>query len=94
MSESIRTTRLFDRPRICASATDEIDLPSFGAVLVSIDPRYFRPTEVEQLLGDATKAREKLGWVPRTSFAELVSEMMESELATIHQEQDRRDRFE
>lgn len=65
-----------------------------GAVLVSIDPRYFRPTEVDELLGDATKARQKLGWVPKTSFEELVREMVDSELATIHQEANRRDRFE
>lgn len=63
-----------------------------GAVLVSVDPRYFRPTEVDELLGDASKARQKLGWEPKTTFAELVTEMMESELATIHQEANRRDR--
>ena len=47
-----------------------------GAVIVRIDPRYYRPTEVETLLGDASKAREKLGWTPKTSFAELVREMV------------------
>ena len=46
-----------------------------------VDPRYFRPTEVETLLGDAGKAREKLGWVPRTSFTELVREMVDADLA-------------
>jgi GDPmannose 4,6-dehydratase len=45
-----------------------------------VDPRYYRPTEVETLLGDPTKAREKLGWVPKISFAELVSEMVRSDL--------------
>ncbi|MDP1683941.1 GDP-mannose 4,6-dehydratase [Hydrogenophaga sp.] len=44
--------------------------------IVEVDPRYFRPTEVETLLGDPTKAKEKLGWEPRTTFAELVSEMV------------------
>ena len=44
--------------------------------IVSVDPRYFRPTEVESLLGDATKAKERLGWTPRISFKELVSEMV------------------
>ncbi|MCM5681341.1 GDP-mannose 4,6-dehydratase [Schlegelella sp. S2-27] len=48
-----------------------------GDVVVRVDPRYFRPTEVETLLGDPTKAREKLGWTPRTSFEELVKEMIE-----------------
>jgi len=48
--------------------------------VVRVDPRYFRPTEVETLLGDPTKAKEKLGWVPKTSFDELVSEMVRSDL--------------
>ena len=52
-----------------------------GKLIVSVDPRYFRPTEVESLLGDATKAREKLGWTPRTSFSELVTEMMREDLS-------------
>jgi GDPmannose 4,6-dehydratase len=47
-----------------------------GTVVVRVDPRYFRPTEVETLLGDATKARERLGWSPTISFAELVREMV------------------
>lgn len=45
-------------------------------VLIRVDPRYFRPTEVESLLGDPTKAREKLGWQPEVSFAEMVKEMV------------------
>ena len=47
---------------------------------MAIDPRYFRPAEVDNLLGDAAKAREKLGWTPRTTFAELVAEMVREEL--------------
>ena len=47
-----------------------------GDVIVRIDPRYFRPTEVETLLGDATKARQKLGWEPAIRFDELVKEMV------------------
>ena len=50
-----------------------------GDVIVRVDPRYFRPTEVETLLGDPTKAKEKLGWVPTTSFEALVKEMVESD---------------
>ncbi len=48
--------------------------------IVKVDPRYFRPTEVETLLGDPTKAREKLGWAPKISFKELVSEMVREDL--------------
>jgi len=59
---------------------DEVAIGPDGNCVVGIDPRYFRPTEVETLLGDATKAREKLGWQPSTTFAELVSEMVQSDL--------------
>ncbi|WP_421885972.1 GDP-mannose 4,6-dehydratase [Methylibium sp.] len=50
-----------------------------GDVIVQVDPRYFRPTEVETLLGDPTKAKNKLGWTPTTTFEELVREMIESD---------------
>ncbi len=50
-----------------------------GDVIARVDPRYFRPTEVETLLGDPSKAKAKLGWVPATSFAELVTEMVEAD---------------
>ncbi|MGY4447254.1 GDP-mannose 4,6-dehydratase [Bradyrhizobium sp. i1.3.1] len=52
-----------------------------GKTVVKIDPTYFRPTEVDLLVGDATKAREVLGWTPKRSFAELVAEMVASDLA-------------
>ena len=55
--------------------------PVNGETIVSIDPRYFRPTEVDSLLGDASKAQQKLGWQPKTSFQELVREMVLSDLA-------------
>jgi GDP-mannose 4,6-dehydratase len=58
-----------------------------GRVLVEIDPRYFRPTEVEFLLGDPAKARKELGWVHTTGFRELVADMMESDLASIEHKQ-------
>jgi len=51
-----------------------------GKAIVRVDPRYFRPTEVETLLGDATKAKQKLGWVAETSFPKLVEEMVQSDL--------------
>jgi GDPmannose 4,6-dehydratase len=57
-----------------------------GVELVRVDPRYFRPTEVEQLLGDPSKAQEKLGWRHKTSFKELVTEMVESDLKVVAKE--------
>jgi len=54
--------------------------PDTGDVVVAIDPRYFRPTEVDTLLGDPTKARTKLGWQPRINFEDLISEMVASDL--------------
>jgi GDPmannose 4,6-dehydratase len=51
-----------------------------GQTVVAIDPRYFRPTEVDTLLGDPTKAREKLGWKPRRTFRELIAEMVTADL--------------
>jgi GDPmannose 4,6-dehydratase len=58
-----------------------------GRCIVSVDPRYFRPTEVESLLGDASKARRNLGWTPRTTFAELVTEMMRADLASAERDE-------
>ena len=55
------------------------DQISSSVPVVVVDPRYFRPAEVETLLGDATKAKQKLGWVPEISFEQLVSEMVESD---------------
>merc|ERR1711874_787703 len=51
-----------------------------GQVLVQVSPKYFRPTEVETLLGDPKKAREELGWTPEISFKELVHEMLEYDM--------------
>lgn len=51
-----------------------------GQEVLSVDPAYFRPTEVDLLVGDPTKAKKKLGWVTRISLQELVNEMMESDL--------------
>ena len=62
------------------TGADEKGYDAQGKCIVQVDPRYFRPTEVETLLGDASKAREKLGWTPRISFAELVAEMVREDL--------------
>lgn len=58
-----------------------------GNCIVAVDPRYFRPTEVETLLGDPSKAREKLGWQPQTSFAELVREMMREDMKSAQRDE-------
>lgn len=60
---------------------------SIGQVLMRVDPRYFRPTEVETLLGDPTNAKQKLGWSPTTSFASLVTEMAQADLDLARREQ-------
>ncbi len=65
-----------------------------GKVLVEVDPRYFRPTEVDLLLGDPGKARQKLGWRHRTSFAELVRDMVTSDLAQVRLEKERLNRHD
>jgi GDPmannose 4,6-dehydratase len=57
-----------------------------GKTVVRIDPQYFRPTEVDELIGDAAKARAKLGWQPKTSFADLVKEMVAGDLAIARRE--------
>lgn len=58
-----------------------------GHCRVAVDPRYFRPTEVETLLGDPTKARKQLGWQPRTSFTELVQEMVREDLKSAERDE-------
>lgn len=58
-----------------------------GKCVVAVDPRYFRPTEVETLLGDPTKAKEKLGWTPKITFDELVSEMVREDLKSAERDE-------
>lgn len=70
---------------VMAIEPGKYDLPAdarglVGRTIVRVDPRYFRPTEVDTLLGDPTKARQKLGWEPRTTFAELVAEMVREDM--------------
>lgn len=69
------------------AGVDERGLLPDGRVIVAVDPGYFRPTEVETLLGDASKAREKLGWSPEISFAQLVDDMTAADLAEAEAEQ-------
>jgi GDPmannose 4,6-dehydratase len=72
---------------------DEVGLDAkTGKVLVSIDERYFRPTEVDELLGDPSKARAKLDWYHKTTFRELVAEMVASDRKAIADEASRQDR--
>jgi GDPmannose 4,6-dehydratase len=59
---------------------DEIAVDPAGNIVVAVDARYFRPTEVETLLGDASNAKTKLGWTPRTTFDQLVEEMVDADL--------------
>ena len=58
-----------------------------GKCIVQVDPRYFRPTEVETLLGDASKARNKLGWTPKITFHELVAEMVREDLKSAERDE-------
>lgn len=66
---------------------DERALDAKGNIIVAVDPRYFRPAEVETLLGDSRKARKELGWSPRTSFAELVEEMVREDLKSAERDE-------
>lgn len=58
-----------------------------GKCIVQVDPRYFRPTDVETLLGDASKVRQKLSWTPKITFQELVSEMVRSDLQSVQRDE-------
>ena len=68
------------------SGVEEVGYDDNGNCIIQIDPRYFRPTEVEALLGDASKAHEQLGWVPKYRFTELVSEMVYEDLSEAENE--------
>jgi GDPmannose 4,6-dehydratase len=66
---------------------DEKGCDASGKCIVAVDQRYFRPTEVETLLGDPSKAKEKLGWTPKISFYELVSEMVQEDLKSVERDE-------
>ncbi len=67
--------------------TDEKGYDAGGKCVVAVDPRYFRPTEVDSLLGDATKARTRLGWTPKVKFKELVREMVVADYAAAQRDE-------
>lgn len=69
------------------TGVDEKGTDAKGKVIVAVDPRYFRPAEVETLLGDPTKAKTQLGWTPKTSFAELVAEMVREDLKSAERDE-------
>jgi len=69
------------------SGVDEKGYDGRGRCIVAVDPRYFRPTEVETLLGDAGKAHAKLGWKPRVTFEELVAEMVREDLRSAERDE-------
>ena len=66
---------------------DEKGYDAAGNCIVQVDSRYFRPTEVETLLGDPAKARQKLGWTPCTSFQQLVAEMVREDLKSAERDE-------
>jgi GDPmannose 4,6-dehydratase len=68
----------------CANPDYKLEI---GKEVVAVDPRYFRPTEVDLLIGDPTKAREKLGWIPEIALQELVNDMMQSDLHLMSREE-------
>jgi len=68
----------------CSNPEYQIEI---GKEVLAVDPRYFRPTEVELLIGDATKAKEKLGWVPQYELKDLIKDMMQSDLKLMHKDQ-------
>ena len=65
------------RIKSCSNPNYQLEI---GKEVLSIDPKYFRPTEVDLLVGDPTKAKEKLGWIPEIQLEELVQDMMDSDL--------------
>ncbi|MBA4139746.1 MAG: GDP-mannose 4,6-dehydratase, partial [Segetibacter sp.] len=70
---------------IVVSCREEYQVQA-GTVVVKVDPRYYRPTEVDLLIGDATKAKEKLGWQAKYTLPELVKEMVESDIQLFRSE--------
>jgi GDPmannose 4,6-dehydratase len=81
-TEEVGVVSALARTALAEEAAEHCDKKlEVGAKIVAIDRKYFRPAEVETLLGDASKAKAKLGWTAKTSFAQLVKEMMASDVA-------------
>ena len=78
--DGVNEVGYWTNPQLVIAGSDPQSMPSEIPV-IRIDPRYFRPTEVETLLGDPTKAKEKLGWVPAISLDQMVAEMVQTDLA-------------
>jgi len=74
------------------TGVDEVGYNAAGEVIVSVDPAYFRPTEVDLLIGDPTKAKTKLGWTPKITLDEMIREMVVSDLQNVAKEADRKER--
>ena len=68
-----------EKATVASCSNPDYQLP-IGKEVVAVDPEYFRPTEVDLLIGDATKAKQKLGWVPKHDLASLVKEMVEGDV--------------
>ncbi len=81
---SVDEARLAEMLRACGDSSGSknppLGGPKKGDVIISVDPRYFRPTEVDILQGDASRARDRLGWAPRCTFRDLVREMAAADL--------------
>ena len=73
--------------RWVGAGIDETGIDANGKTIIAVDPKYFRPTEVESLLGDASKARLKLGWTPKIGFKELVCEMVREDLKSAERDE-------
>ena len=79
--EETGTIATLDREQLVKAAGRDVAFAcTVGDIIVRVDPRYFRPTEVETLLGDPAKAKEKLGWTPRIAFEDMVAEMVREDM--------------
>ncbi|RLC32418.1 MAG: GDP-mannose 4,6 dehydratase, partial [Deltaproteobacteria bacterium] len=85
--KGINETGVITRTTAVRSSSLSTELCRPGRVIVRVDPAYFRPTEVSTLLGDSSKAREKLGWQCTVGFEDLVSEMVRSDLEEAKRDQ-------